>query len=103
VDAETQHHQDIQSRLSALDQQLATSKANVDVNQPDQVDAYRRLVEERERTMADLYYNLTPRLKQLVDSYNADSSSYNAFCTTRPLDATAVASAKASLACPAEQ
>ena len=102
VAAETAHHQEVQDRLAALDKQLADSKATVDVNQPDQVDAYRRLVEAREKTMAEFYYELTPRLQQLVARYNAHTESYNAACTTRSFDATALEAAKAGLSCPIE-
>lgn len=102
VAAETQHHQEVQDRLAVLDKQLADSKANVNVNQPDQVEAYRRLVEAREKTMAEFYYELTPRLQQLVARYNTRSESYNAACTTRSFDATALDAAKAGLSCPVE-
>ena len=102
VDAETKHHQAVQDRLAALDQQLTQSRGNVDVNQNGQVDAYRRLVEEREKTMAEFTYDLTPRLQKLVASYNAQSQAYNASCTTRSLDATTLEMVKADLACPAE-
>ena len=100
---ETKHHQEVQDRLAALDKQLAETKANVDVKQPDQVEAYRRLVEERERTMAEFYYDLTPQLQKLVAQYNAQTDSYNAFCTTRSLDAKALETVKASLSCPAQE
>jgi hypothetical protein len=102
VDAETKHHQSVQDRLAALDQQLTQSRGNVDVNQNDQVDAYRRLVEERERTMAEFTYDLTPRLQKLVTHYNAQSQAYNASCTTRSLDATTLEMVKADLVCPPE-
>lgn len=102
VDAETQHHQALQDRLAALDKQLVDSRGNVDVNQNDQVDAYRRLVEAREKTMAEFTYDLTPRLQKLVARYNAQSQAYNAACTTRSLDATTLETVKADLVCPAE-
>jgi hypothetical protein len=102
VAAATQHNQELQDRLAALDKQLADSKAGVDVNQPDQVDAYRRLVEAREQTMAEFYNNATPRLQQLVADYNAHTQSYNAFCTTRSIDQAALDAAKAGLSCPAD-
>ncbi len=102
VAAETAHHQELQDRLAALDKQLADSKATVDVNQPDQVDAYRRLVEAREKTMAEFYYEVTPRLQKLVAQYNAHTESYNAFCTTRSMDQAALDAVKASLSCPVE-
>lgn len=102
VDAETKNHQAVQDRLAALDLQLTQSRGNVDVNQNDQVAAYRRLVEERERTMAQFTYDLTPRLQKLVARYNAQSQVYNASCTTRSLDATTLDMVKADLVCPAE-
>jgi len=102
VDAETKHYQAVQDRLAALDQQLTQSRGNVNVNQNDQVDAYRRLVEEREKTMAAFTYDLTPRLRKLVALYNAQSQAYNVACTTGSLDATTLAMVKADLVCPAE-
>ncbi|HEV2677226.1 MAG TPA: hypothetical protein VGV37_22050 [Aliidongia sp.] len=102
VAAETARHQEVQDRLAALDKQMADSKANVDVNQPDQVEAYRRLVEAREKTMAEFYYELTPRLQQLVARYNASTAAYNASCTTRSLDALMLENVKATLSCPVE-
>jgi hypothetical protein len=101
VDAETRHHREVQDRIAALDRQLTESRANVDVNQPDQVDAYRRLVEAREKTMAEFTYDLTPRLQQLVARYNTQTESYNATCTTRSLDATTLDAVKQNLSCPA--
>ncbi|HLZ65691.1 MAG TPA: hypothetical protein VKQ29_05635 [Aliidongia sp.] len=103
VDAETKQHQETQDQIAALDKQLAESRTNVDVNQPDQVEAYRRLVETREKTMAAFTYDLTPRLQQLVARYNAQTESYNASCTTRSLDASTLEAVKANLVCPAEQ
>lgn len=102
VDAETQRHQEMQDRLAALDRQLTESRNNVDVNQNDQVDAYRRLVETREQTMAEFTYDLTPHLQKLVERYNAQSQAYNAACTTRSFDATTLDQVKATLACPEE-
>jgi len=101
VDAETKHHQAVQDRLAALDQQLTATRGNVDVNQNDQVDAYRRLVEEREKTMAEFTYDVTPRLQKLVAAYNAQTQAYNASCTTRSMDAAMLENVKASLVCPA--
>jgi len=101
VDAETRHYKEVQDRLAALDQQLTASRGTVDVNQNDQVDAYRRLVEAREQTMAEFTYQLTPRLQKLVAAYNAESQSYNQSCTTRSFDQATLERVKASLACPA--
>jgi hypothetical protein len=103
VDAETKRHQAAQDRIAALDQQLTQSRGTVDVKQPDQVDAYRRLVEERERAMADFTYDQTPNLQKLVARYNAASSSYNASCTTHSMDQTTLDMVKASLSCPPVQ
>jgi hypothetical protein len=100
VDVETKRHQAAQDRIAALDQQLTQSRGNVDVNQADQVDAYRRLVEARERAMAEFTYDLTPHLQTLVARYNAASNSYNASCTTRSMDQTTLDTVKASLSCP---
>ena len=102
VDAETQKHQAMQERLAAIDQQLTQSRGNVDVNQNTQVDAYRRLVEEREKTMAAFTYDLTPRLQKLVARYNAQSQAYNASCTSRSMDQATLETVKASLVCPPE-
>jgi hypothetical protein len=101
VDTETAHHQEVQDRIAALDKQLTESRGNVDVNQPDQVDAYRRLVEAREKTMAEFTYDLTPRLQQLVARYNTQTATYNASCTTRSMDAAALAAVRVNLSCPA--
>ena len=102
VDAETQKHQAMQERLAALDQQLTESRASVDVNQNSQVDAYRRLVEEREKTMAAFTYDLTPHLQKLVARYNAQSQAYNAACTSRSMDQATLETVKANLVCPPE-
>jgi len=102
VDAETQKHQAMQARLAALDQQLTQSRGNVDVNQNTQVDAYRRLVEEREKTMAAFTYDVTPQLQKLVARYNAQSQAYNASCTSRSMDQATLETVKANLVCPPE-
>ena len=102
VAAATKNNQEAQDRLAALDKQLAESKANVDVNQPEQVDAYRRLVETRERAAAEFNNDLQPHLQQLVTRYNAQTERYNASCTSRGMDQATLETVKADLSCPTE-
>jgi hypothetical protein len=88
------------SRLDALDHQLEQSRSNIDVGDRDQLDAFRRLTVERERTHALLYNVDQPHYAEVVQSYNSEVGAYNGLCAGKSLDGQVVSQVRASLVCP---
>jgi hypothetical protein len=88
-----------QASLDAMNHQLETSKASVNVNDPQQVDAQRGLVEQDEQAKTTLYSTTLPATQASVDTYNQAVSDYNSRCINKIFDSAAFSAVTQTLNC----
>jgi hypothetical protein len=102
LDAAQQQFDSEKERVAALDGEIEQARPNVNVNDPEQVDAFRRLVNSREQAYATLYHVNQPHLAEVTLRYNRATDRYNGRCAGRPVDSMIQAEVRARLVCPVE-
>jgi hypothetical protein len=90
------------ARLEALNRRLAESRDRIDTNDPEQVDAYRRLLRDQETASARLFNDILPHTQAVARLYNDHLSRYGERCGGRLFDPAALAEARSTLACEAD-
>ena len=103
VTEEKARFEESKARVASLDAKIAESKPTVNVEDPEQVDAFRRLVETRERAYDEAYNVAASRLAETVDRYDRLVGRYSGYCGGQRFDADAEAQVRAHLVCPVEQ
>jgi hypothetical protein len=88
-------------RADRLAAEASAARARLDINNPDAVDAYRRLVAAREQASAAFFHVETPAYAAAVGQYNARRDGFNADCAGHPYDPDALAAVQRRLVCPA--
>jgi hypothetical protein len=83
----------------SLDNQMRTSRGNVDVNNRGDIEAYKALIERHEEAR-HAFNAETGRYSAAVAAYNRAVAHNNAACTGRLFDPAEVASIRATLSCP---
>jgi len=101
--AEKARFDDSKARVTALDAEIAETKPTVNVDDPEQVDAFRRLIATRERAYGETYTIEASRMAELVDRYNHAVGRYSGLCGGQRFDADVEAQVRARLVCPVEQ
>jgi hypothetical protein len=102
VDASRQRYEDDKARLAALDAAIADARERVNVEDPEQVDAIRRLNNARGESFATVNEVDQPNLADVAIRYNRAVGRYNADCANRDFDAIVQAQIRARLICPIE-
>jgi hypothetical protein len=98
-DAKSQALAAANQQLVDLDAQLASSRARIDVNNPDAVARYKALLERRDAA----YGQISPAQSAAaaaVGRYNASVGEYNQRCAGRPFNSELVAQIQAHPNCP---
>jgi hypothetical protein len=86
--------------VDALDAEVSAQRSHVDVNNFDQVQAFKRLIDKRDRAAADFAGPVTASYADAVARYNAAVNQYNASCASKSYDQAALARAQTGLSCP---
>ena len=103
VEAAQRDYDEAHRRLEALDRRVAEERANVDTDDPDAVDAFRRLVREDEGENATFFNSTLPHTQSVYDRYNRRLSRYTAECGGKSFDPVMLARVQATLACGVDQ
>jgi hypothetical protein len=90
------------ARQQALQHRVDQSRAAVDPNDPDQVDAFRRLLLESETETARLFNEVLPHTQSVLARYNERRERYTESCGGRQFDALVYERQKAVLSCGVE-
>ncbi|HUC67930.1 MAG TPA: hypothetical protein VMA53_21110 [Stellaceae bacterium] len=100
VQALSKAYDEKRQAFEALDRQVQTSRPQVNVNNPSDVDAFKRLLERRDEASDSLAGAATSDYAGAVQRYNAAVSDYNNSCSGKAFDQDVLAQVKQSLSCP---
>ena len=103
VEAAQREYDDAHRRLDALDRRVADERPNVDTENPESVDAFRRLVREDESEKATFFNGTLPHTQAVYSRYNRRLARYTAECAGRSFDPIILPQVQATLACGVDQ
>lgn len=92
-------YQSSQNTLNGLNRDLATRRDKMNVYDDSEVEAYRRVLEQRDAAAA-VSSNATDSYNAAILRYNQAFGDYNASCAGKSFDQSVYSSAQASLSCP---
>ena len=101
LEVRRQMYEEKRRQFADLEAEIARRRPQINTADNEQVDAFRRLIEERDRQMVALRDTVTPGYADRVEQYNGRVASYNASCQGRTLDADVLYSVRQTLVCPA--
>lgn len=100
VKAERNTYDERRQSFEALDKQVQASRAQVNVNNPGDVDAFKRLLEQRDTAADALAGPVTKDYADIVKRYNDAVADYNSSCAGKSFDQDQLNEMKRTLACP---
>lgn len=102
VKAQRRTYDEKRQAFEALDKQVQTSRAQVNVNNPGDVDAFKRLLEQRDEAADALAGPVTKGFADTVQRYNNAVADYNGSCAGKSFDPDQLNQIKRTLSCPRE-
>ena len=93
-------YQASQSELTALDAQLQSARATLNVDNSEAVAQFKQLLERRDVAFRQSSGAVTADLAAAVERYNGRANEYNARCANRPRNPVLLAQVQATLVCP---
>ena len=100
VQAQAKAYDDKRQTFQALDKEVQTGRAKVNVNNAADVDAFKRLLEQRDQAADALAGAATQSYADVVQRYNQAVASYNSSCAGKAFDPDEMAKVKQNLSCP---
>lgn len=100
VQAQSRAYDEKRRGFDALDKQVQTSRPQVNVNSPADVDAFKRLLQRRDDAADELAGSATKSYAAAVQRYNQAVSDYNGSCAGKAFDQDQLAELKRTLSCP---
>ncbi len=100
VQAQSRAYDEKRRAFEALDKQVQTSRPQVNVNSPADVDAFKRLLQRRDDAADELAGTATKSYAAAVQRYNQAVSDYNGSCAGKAFDQDQLAELKRTLSCP---
>jgi hypothetical protein len=101
VQSQSHAYDEQRQSFEALDKAVQTGRPQVNVNNPADVDAFKRLLERRDTAADTLAGPATKTYAEAVQRYNQAVASYNDTCAGKAFDPDTLAAVKKTLACPA--
>jgi hypothetical protein len=102
VMARNRDYEQKRKTLEDLDAEVAAKRSRVDVNNAEDVAAFRDLLARRDAAADEFATKTSPDYSAMVDRYNGRVSAFNGQCSGKTYDPAALASVRAALACPKE-
>ncbi|HKW52820.1 MAG TPA: hypothetical protein VJO12_03950 [Stellaceae bacterium] len=100
VQAQSRSYEDKRQAFQAFDKQVQTTRPRVNVAKQGDVDAFKRLLEQRDRAADDLASNATKTYSDAVSRYNQAVAAYNTACAGKSFDPDQLAEIRRTLSCP---
>jgi hypothetical protein len=99
ADDARRQYDDADARVKALQDQIDKSRATIDPDNAEQVDAFRRLLNAKNQEEIKLFSVAAPYSRATAQSYNAAAASYSRAWTGKQFDPDALARFQATLVC----
>lgn len=102
VKAEHRAYQAKRDEVDLLNKEAEEARGRVNVNNQDDVEAFRQLLDKRDTAALELSNRLQPRYAAIVARYNEAVAENNSYCTGKLFDREQIASVRSTLSCPQE-
>ena len=94
-------YEERRTALAALDAQVEAQRKQLDPTQPNQVEAFKRLLDQQDDAQLSFADEATPTYAAAVERHNAEVAAYNRDCAGKTYEQQALAAAQAQgFACP---
>jgi hypothetical protein len=100
VQSQSRAYESQRESFEALDKAVQSGRPRVNVNNPADVDAFKRLLEKRDAAADALAGPTTKSYADAVQRYNQAVADYNDTCAGKAFDPDTLAAVKKTLACP---
>ncbi len=100
VQAQSRAYEDKRQSFQALDRQVQSGRAQVNVNSQAEIDAFKRLLERRDQAADALAGEATRGYADAVTRYNQAVAGYNSACAGKSYDPDQLAELRRTLSCP---
>ncbi len=100
VQAQNRAYEEKRQAFQALDKQVQTTRPSVNVAKQGDVEAFKRLLEQRDHAADDLASNATKSYSDAVARYNQAVAAYNGSCAGKSYDPDQLAELRRTLSCP---
>jgi hypothetical protein len=100
VQAQSRAYESQRQSFEALDKAVQNGRPQVNVNNPADVDAFKRLLERRDAAADALAGPATRSYAEAVQRYNQAVSDYNGSCAGKAFDPDTLATVKKEFSCP---
>jgi len=99
VETHRRAYEEKREAFQVLDNQVRTSRPQVNVNSPADVDGFKRLLEQRDAAADALAGPVTANYAEAVSRYNQSVAGYNSSCTGKAYDPEVLAEVRRTLVC----
>jgi hypothetical protein len=100
VQSQSRAYEDKRQAFQALDKQVQTARPRVNVANPGDVEAFKRLLEQRDHAADALAGEATKSYSEAVTRYNQAVAGYNGSCAGKSYDPDQLAELRRDLTCP---
>ncbi len=100
VQTQSRAYESQRQSFEALDKAVQSGRPQVNVNNPADVDAFKRLLERRDAAADVLAGTATKSYADAVQRYNRAVAEYNGSCAGKAFDPDTLAAVKKTLSCP---
>lgn len=100
MDQQFRVYEESRQRYAALESQVDTVRARMDVRDRDQIESFQRLLDQRDAAAHQFQDEATPAYAATVDHYNAAVSAYNTICANAVFDPVVLEQVQKALYCP---
>jgi hypothetical protein len=100
VDRQFRLYEEVRQRYAALEAQVDAVRTRMNVRDREQVEAFQRLLDQRDAAQHSFQDEATPAYDAIVGRYNAAVEAYNVSCANTVFDPVALAQVQKALYCP---
>ena len=100
MDRQFRVYEESRQRYAALESQVDAVRPRMNVQDREQIEAFQRLLDERDAARRQFQDEATPAYAATVDHYNSTVDAYNIMCANAVFDPVALAEVQKGLYCP---
>jgi len=100
LDRQFQIYEESRRRYAALESEVDTVRTRINVNDREQIEAFQRLLDQRDAAQRSFQDEATPAYNAVVERYNSAVDNYNAGCAGAFFDPIVLAEVQQRLYCP---
>ena len=100
LDQQWRAYEEVRQRYAALEGQVESIRATMNVHDREQIEAFQRLLDQRDAAALAFQDQATPAYNAAVQRYNSAVETYNGSCAAAVFDPIVLAQVQQALYCP---